>query len=259
MQVMGILNVTPDSFSDGGKFFDPGKAVERAFQMKEEGADWIDIGAESTRPGSDGVDEATERERLWPILTRLARERFPVPISLDTSKPAIVHAAAAEGLIRMVNDVRGLRDPEMVKVVRETKLPVVLMHMFGEPRTMQQDFHYDDVVKDLIRFFEQRLVEIGLKENVILDPGIGFGKSVEQNLEILRRLSEFRTLGCQILVGASRKSFIGKVLDLEVGERLEGGLAAAAIATWNGASMLRVHDVGPTVRVVRMVEAIQGR
>jgi dihydropteroate synthase len=258
-RVMGTLNVTPDSFSDGGRFLEPDKAVERAFAIAEEGADLLDIGAESTRPGAEPVPEEEERRRLWPVLERLAREKFPLPVSLDCAKPALVAEAWDTGWIAIVNDVEGLRNPEMVRVVRERNAPVILMHMWGTPRTMQQDFRYGDVVADLIAFFRRRIEETGLAEQVTVDPGIGFGKSVEQNLEILRRLREFGVLGRPILVGASRKSFIGKVLDLpDPADRLEGSLAAAAVAAMNGASIVRVHDVRATVRFLKLFSAAGG-
>lgn len=255
--VMGVLNLTPDSFSDGGTFVEPARAVEHAWRMKEEGADLIDVGAESTRPGAQDIDEVTERSRLWPILVKLKEENFSLPISLDTSKPTIAQEALEQGLVQIINDVEGLRNPKMVDVVRNNRVPVILMHMFGKPRTMQDDYQYDDVVRDLIQFFRGRLAEANLTENVVLDPGIGFGKSVEQNLAIIHRLREFESLECPLLIGASRKSFLGKILDAKVGDRLEGSLAAATLALYNGASMVRVHDVRPTVAALRLVEAIR--
>ncbi len=254
---MGILNVTPDSFSDGGKYIDPERALAQAWKIQKEGADLLDIGAESTRPGSEGVSEEEEKKRLWSVLRKLKEEEYPLPISLDSCKASLVEAAIKEGLIQMVNDVQGLRDPEMVRVVKENQVPVCIMHMFGVPRSMQSEYVYEDVVSDLITFFKERLKETGLKDNVILDPGIGFGKSVKHNLQILQRLPEFLELGHPILIGASRKSFIGKTLDVDVEERLEGSLAVAAISAYQGASILRVHDVQETVRVVRMAEAIR--
>jgi dihydropteroate synthase len=257
-QVMGILNLTPDSFSDGGLFTSLDKAVKRAFQMKEEGADLIDVGAESTRPGAESVEEKTERNRLFPVLKELKNRNFPIPISLDTSKPSLADEALSEGLVSMVNDVEGLRNPKMADVIRKWKVPVVLMHMFGSPRTMQNDFHYGDIVSDLIRFFKGRILESGLQnDQIILDPGIGFGKSVEHNLQILKRLRELGDLGYPILIGASRKSFIGKILNLPNPlDRVEGSLACALLAVQNGASYVRVHDVLPSVLALQMVEAI---
>ena len=168
----------------------------------------------------------------------------------------MVRHALGQGWVQILNDVDGLRNPEMVEVVKAFQVPVVVMHMFGQPQTMQQDFHYEDVVRDLMEFFRVRLDEAGLQENVVIDPGLGFGKSVEHNLAIVRRLPEFKALGHPILLGASRKSFIGKVLDVEVEDRLEGSLAVAAMAAWQGASILRVHEVRATSRVLKMITSI---
>ena len=255
-RVMGILNVTPDSFSDGGRYATLESAVARAFAMVDEGADLIDVGGESTRPGAPSVSEDEELSRVLPLLRALRREGFSKPVSLDTAKPSVARKALDEGLVSMLNDVGGLRDPAMVDVVRAHGCPAVMMHMFGDPRTMQQAYRYDDVVTDLVAFFERRIEETGLREQLILDPGLGFGKSVEHNLAIISRLGEFKALGFPILVGASRKSFIGAVLDVPVEERLEGSLAIAAMAVERGADMLRVHDVRETRRVVTMTEAL---
>jgi dihydropteroate synthase len=256
-RVMGVLNITPDSFYDGGDFVDPSEAVERAWSMVDEGADLIDIGAESTRPGAPEIPLDDEKKRLYPVLEKLKEENFPLPISVDTSKPEIIVEACKNDLIQIANDITGLRNPAMVLAVVTHQIPVIIMHMFGTPQTMQDDYEYEDVVTDIIDFFKRRLNDCRLKHNVVLDPGIGFGKSVAHNLALLNRLNEFQSLGFPLLVGASRKSFIGKTLDLEVDERLEGSLAAAAISVDRGAKMLRVHDVKETVRVVRMVEAIK--
>lgn len=254
---MGILNVTPDSFYDGGAYSHLDKAIERAWAMVDEGADLIDIGAESTRPGAPVVSLEEEKARLYPVLEQLKAEKFPLPISLDSSKPEIVTETAKKGWIQIANDITGLRNPSMVLAVVKNELPVIIMHMFGTPQTMQQDYFYDDVVTDIIDFFKRRLNDCRLKENVVLDPGLCFGKGVEHNLAILNRLSEFHTIGFPILIAASRKSFVGKILDTESDDRLEGSLAAAAIAVDRGAKMLRVHDVKQTVRVVKMIEAIK--
>lgn len=256
-RVMGILNVTPDSFYDGGNFLDSSVAVERAWAMVDEGADLIDIGAESTRPGAPEISIEEERKRLIPVLEKLKSENFPLPISLDTSKPEILSEACKGGLIQIANDVTGLRNPAMVLSVVSHQIPVIIMHMVGNPRTMQTEFEYDDVVRDIIDFFKRRLDDCRIKNNVVLDPGIGFGKDVPHNLALINRLNEFKELGFPLLVGASRKSFIGKVLELDAEERLEGSLAVAAIAVDRGANLVRVHDVKETVRVVRMVEAIK--
>jgi dihydropteroate synthase len=256
-RVMGVLNLTPDSFYDGGSFTDPSEAVEHAWAMVDEGADLVDIGGESTRPGAPNVSIEEERARLFPVLEKLNLEKFPIPISLDTSKPEILTECYKNGWVQIANDITGLRNPAMVLTVVSNQIPVIIMHMLGTPQTMQTEFSYDDVVKEIIDFFKRRLNDCRLKTNVVLDPGIGFGKGVQHNLALLNRLSEFQELGFPILVGASRKSFIGKTLDLDVGERLEGSLAAAAIAVDRGARMLRVHDVLETIRVVRMIEAIK--
>lgn len=257
-RLMGILNVTPDSFSDGGAFLDSSYAVRRAWKILKEGADILDIGAESTRPGAMGVDIEMERSRLWPILKKLAENRFPLPISLDSTKPELVEEAWDLGWIQIVNDVEGLRNSKMRDVVKKLKAPCVIMHMYGSPRTMQEDFQYDDVVKDLITFFRKKLKECDLDENIVLDPGIGFGKNVKHNLEILNRLEEFQVLGHPVMIGSSRKSFIGKVLEAETNDRLEGSLASAALAIERGAKIVRAHDVRATRRAIRMVEAIRG-
>lgn len=254
---MGVLNVTPDSFYDGGSYASAEKAIERAWDMVDEGADLIDIGAESSRPGAPAVSIEEERKRLFPVLEQLKAEKFPLPISLDSSKPEILTECAKNSWVQIANDITGLRNPSMVLAVVKNQIPVIIMHMFGTPQTMQQDYHYADVVTDIIEFFKRRLNDCRLKDNVILDPGLGFGKGVEHNLAILNRLSEFDVLGFPLLIAASRKSFIGKILDLETEDRLEGSLAAAAIAVDRGAKMLRVHDVKETVRVVKIVEAIK--
>jgi len=256
-RVMGVLNITPDSFYDGGTFLDSSQAVERAWEMVDEGADLIDIGAESTRPGAPSVSLEEERKRVFPVLEKLSQEKFPLPISIDTSKPEILTECYKNGWVQIANDVTGLRNPGMVLAVVTYQMPVIIMHMVNTPQNMQTTYAYDDVVSDIIQFFKQRLNDCRLKSNVVLDPGIGFGKGVEHNLALLNRLHEFQSLGFPLLIGASRKSFIGKILDLDADQRLEGSLAAAAIAVDRGASMLRVHDVKETVRVVRIAEAIR--
>lgn len=251
--VMGILNVTPDSFSDGGRFIDPDAAAAHALRMQAEGADIIDIGGESTRPGADPVPVEEELRRLLPVLERL-RGKLKVPVSIDTYKAEVAEAALRHGA-RIVNDVTALRgDPRMAELVAREGVGVVLMHMKGTPRTMQENPTYADVVAEVISFLEERIAfarEWGIDpEQVAVDPGIGFGKTVEHNLEIFRRLGEFRALGRPILVGPSRKSFIGAILGLPVGERLEGTLAACAVAVVRGADIVRVHDVLPARRAV---------
>jgi len=265
--IMGILNVTPDSFSDGGRFYSVDRAVEHAVQMVRDGADIIDIGGESTRPGSLGVSVDEEINRIVPVLEELV-DKVGVPISIDTYKSEVARKALDLG-ISMVNDVTALQgDKKMVNVVAEYDVPVCLMHMKGNPRDMQLDPRYDNVVEEIKGFLRER-AEYALfndvkKENIIVDPGLGFGKrtgrGVEDNITILRNLSEFKELGYPVLVGASRKTFIGNVCgkdaQLPVSDRLEGSLAAAAVAVINGADIVRVHDVKETRRCVDLVDCV---
>lgn len=257
-KVMGVLNVTPDSFSDGGAFINKEDAVRRAFEIADQGADVIDIGGESTRPFSEPVSEKEEMDRVFPVLEEVAPS-LCVPISIDTMKPAVARKAVELGA-RMVNDVSGLRNREMIDTVAELDVPVVVMHMRGIPKTMQVDVRYDDIVGDIMLYMAERMgeaIERGVREEkIMLDPGIGFGKELHHNLEIIRRLREFRSLGRPIVIGPSRKGFIGKVLGLPSGERLEGSLAGVAASVLNGANIVRVHDVRETVRVCRMLDAI---
>jgi len=258
-RVMGVLNVTPDSFSDGGTFVKKEDAVKRAFEIADQGADIIDIGGESTRPFSEPVSEEVEIERVLPVLKDVAPS-LCIPISIDTTKPSIARKAVELGA-QIVNDVSGLRDPKMIDTVAELDVPVVLMHMRGDPKTMQVDVNYDEVVGDIMLYMAERMgeaIERGMKEEkIMLDPGIGFGKELQHNLEIIRRMREFRSMGRPIVIGPSRKGFIGKVLDLPKGERLEGSLAAVAASVINGANIVRVHDVKETVRVCRMLDAVR--
>ena len=255
--LMGILNVTPDSFSDGGRYVDASRAVERALEMVAEGADLIDIGGESSRPGSASVSEAEELARLMPVLESL-RPQIDVPISIDTQKPGVARRSLEAGA-SIVNDIRGLRDPEMMEVVAEGRASVVLMHMRGTPRTMQDDTAYADVVTEIARFLEAQAMaarQAGIEE-IAVDPGLGFGKSAEQNFVILARLREIMALGYPVLIGPSRKSFLGSLPSgLPTGERLEGTLAAVAVGVTNGASIVRVHDVEPCRRALEVVDAI---
>jgi len=251
--VMGALNVTPDSFSDGGAFLDPDAAADRALAMEREGADIIDIGGESSRPGAEPVPLEEELRRVLPVLERL-RGRLRIPISIDTTKAEVAEAALQAGA-EIVNDISALRfDPRMGEVVAKSGAGLVLMHMRGTPKTMQQDPTYADVVAEVRDFLAQRVehaVSLGIdRELIAIDPGIGFGKTVEHNLELLRRLPELCELGHPVLVGPSRKSFIGAVLDLPVEERLEGTLAACAVAVVRGADIVRVHDVRAVRRAV---------
>ena len=254
--IMGILNVTPDSFSDG--YSDLEGAVAHGVRMAEEGADIIDVGGESTRPGSTPVSLDEELSRVIPVIESLAK-KIDIPISIDTSKPEVARAAIEAGAT-MINDVTGLSNPDMASLTAEKKVPVIIMHMQGDPGTMQSNPQYDDVVDDIIEFFRNRMImaeEHGLERNqIIIDPGIGFGKTLEHNLEILRRLGELRVLGLPILVGTSRKSFIGKLQGTEVDERLEGSLAASVISAQKGAHIVRVHDVREIRKALLVSDAI---
>ncbi len=255
--LMGILNVTPDSFSDGGRYLDAQRAVERGLAMVAEGADLIDIGAESSRPGSEPVTEAEEMARLMPVLESL-RSKTDVPISIDTQKPNVARRSFEAGAA-VLNDIRGLRDPEMLQVAAESRASVVLMHMRGTPRTMQRDTAYGDVVSDVGKFLRLQAMaarQAGIEE-IAVDPGLGFGKSAKQNFEILARLREIEALGFPVLIGPSRKSFLGSLCSgLPTEDRLEGTLAAVAVGVANGASIVRVHDVEPCRRVLEVVDAI---
>jgi dihydropteroate synthase len=256
--IMGVLNVTPDSFSDGGRFTDAGLALEHAREMVRDGADIIDVGGESSRPGAPSVTIGEELNRVRPVIEMLARE-VDVPISVDTYKPQVAVECLKRGAT-MVNDITGLTDRKMIKAVSEYKVPVVVMHMKGTPQSMQKNPTYGDVVGEVMRFLEDRVYlarDLGV-EDVIVDPGIGFGKSTEHNLELIRRLGEFKSLGCPILIGPSRKSFIGNVTGLPVDGRLEGTLAAVAVAIFNGANIVRVHDVAECRKAVQVADAIRG-
>ena len=255
---MGVVNVTPDSFSDGGLYLDPAKAVEHGRELAVEGADVLDVGGESTRPGAAAVSEAEELQRVRPVIEGLAPDG--VPISIDTSKLAVADAALSAGAC-MVNDVTALRaEPRIAGLCSDRDAELVLMHMQGDPRTMQENPTYDDVVDDVKAFLVERMefaVAEGVpEERIWLDPGIGFGKTVDHNLELLRRLGELNELGRPLVVGTSRKSFIGKLTGAEVDERLGGTVASCAIAYANGARMLRVHDVREVREGVTVAAAI---
>jgi len=257
--LMGVVNVTPDSFSDGGLYLDAGKAVDRGLEMAFEGADVIDVGGESTRPGSKPVPEDEELDRVVPVIRSL-RKKSPVFISVDTTKAAVARAALDAGA-DIVNDTSALRsDPAMAGVVARAGAAVVLMHMRGTPATMQDNPHYDDLIGEIGGFLSERIGFAGAagipRDRVIVDPGIGFGKTCEHNLELLRRQEAFRGLGRPLLLGFSRKAFLGLILDRPPAERLEGTLAAAVLSVERGAHILRVHDVGPVARAVRTTEAI---
>jgi dihydropteroate synthase len=257
-KIMGIVNVTPDSFSDGGEFLDPDRAIAHGRELAEDGADLLDIGGESTRPGAEAVDSGAELLRVQPVIEALVADG--TPISIDTSK-AVVAEAALDAGVTMVNDVTALRgDPELADVCAETSCEVVLMHMLGDPRTMQENPTYEDVVDDVKAFLAERIefaVSRGVDEaRIWVDPGIGFGKTAEHNLELHRRLGELTELGRPIAFGSSRKSFIGKLTGAQVDQRVGGTIASNVIAYANGARMLRIHDVGPLRQALTAAEAI---
>jgi dihydropteroate synthase len=258
--VMGILNLTPDSFYDGGRHSDLERALRAALAMVEAGADIIDIGGESTRPGAPPVKAGEELARILPVLREL-RRRTAVPISVDTYKAGVASAALAAGA-DIINDVSALRfDPEMITLVARERVPIVLMHMQGTPRTMQAEPHYGDVVREVGDFLAARAraaLDHGIApEMLIIDPGIGFGKTIQHNLELIRGLPALAAAGRPLLIGASRKAFIGRILGFDAGERLEGSVAVGVAAILNGANLLRVHDVRETVRAARIADAIR--
>lgn len=258
--IMGILNMTPDSFSDGGLFLDEDKALVHARKMVDEGADIIDIGGESTRPGAKPVTAQEEKKRVISLIEKLSRE-IQVPISIDTYKSEVAKAALEAGA-RIINDISGFRfDQGMAKLAAEKETPVIIMHMKGTPLEMQDMPSYSSVMSEVYCFLKDRIeyaVSAGIRhEKIIVDPGIGFGKRISDNLEILNDIDELKGLGCPILMGTSRKSFIGKILDLPEGERLEGTAATIAVGMLKGVHILRIHDVGPMVRFTRMLDAIK--
>jgi dihydropteroate synthase len=254
---MGVVNITPDSFSDGGQFFDRRAAIAHARRLAEEGAHIIDLGGESTRPGAAPVTEEEELARVLPVLEELA----DLCISVDTRRPAVMEAALDAGA-SMINDVQALTTPGACDAVRASKCAVCLMHMKGEPATMQREPHYDDVVREVKGFLEERVaaaVAAGVaRERLVIDPGFGFGKTAAHNLTLLKRLGEFGELGVPLLAGLSRKSTIGKVTGRPAGERLAGSLAMALVALQGGATILRVHDVKETRDVIAVWEALIG-
>lgn len=256
--VMGIVNTTPDSFSDGGAYLAPDAAVEHALHLALEGADIIDIGGESTRPGSGEVPEEEELRRVIPVIEGI-RKRSAVPLSIDTRKAAVARAACAAGA-DIINDISALQhDPAMAETVRECSVPVVLMHMQGTPETMQHAPSYEDVFGDVYGFFRERIAacrSMGI-QHIIADPGIGFGKRLEHNVELIRRLGEFNALEVPILLGTSRKRFIGELTGLsEPGERIGGSIASALAGAMYGAAIVRVHDVRDTVAALNVFRAV---
>jgi dihydropteroate synthase len=256
---MGVVNVTPDSFSDGGQFLAIESAVAQALRLADEGADILDLGAESTRPRSESVPAEEELRRLRPVLEALVG-RVKVPISVDTSKPEVAAAVLALGA-KMINDITGAIAPGMLDVVRQHGASLVVMHMRGTPKTMQDDTKYEDVVAEVGLFLKQR-VDAARQAGIVdvwIDPGIGFGKNIEQNLELIRRLNDFRPLGCPILVGASRKSFLGRITGCgEASQRLPESIGAACAAAMSGADCVRVHDVAECRRALAIVDAVRG-
>ncbi|HJS27556.1 MAG TPA: dihydropteroate synthase [Actinomycetota bacterium] len=257
--VMGILNVTPDSFSDAGRFFTDRAAIDRGAEMIEQGADIVDVGGESTRPGSDPVPTDEELGRVVPVIEQLAKHIPAVPISIDTRK-AEVAAAALDAGAAIVNDVSAGTDPAMFELTRDRDAAIVLMHMKGDPKTMQDAPTYDDVVADVHEYLRERIESAefaGIEpERIVVDPGIGFGKDLHHNLELIHRIDALLDLGRPLLVGPSRKRFIGALLDLPEHERVEGTAAAVAWMVARGAHIVRVHDVKEIVRVVRVIDAI---
>ncbi len=259
---MGVLNVTPDSFSDGGEYLDPVRAVCRAERMAAEGADIIDIGGESSRPGSKGVSAEEELERVMPVIRRL-KDVMDVPLSVDTCKSAVAFQALSEG-VSFINDITALRgDAKMARVIAGFDAGVILMHMKGRPRTMQDAPYYDDIMEEILSYLGGSITmaaDAGIgPERIIVDPGIGFGKSLEHNLAVLRRLQEMERLDKPILVGASKKSFIGALTGRDVGDRIFGTAAAVGAAILNGADIVRVHDVGAMKDVARVIDALTGK
>ena len=259
---MGVVNVTPDSFSDGGQFLDAAGAVAHAEALAREGADIIDVGGESTRPGAEPVAEDEELRRVIPVIESLVR-KLPLPISIDTMKPAVARAAVRAGA-SIINDVGANRETgDMARLVAETGAGYVAVHMRGKPETMQKNPVYEDVTAAVRQFFEERLQRLAKSgvapEQVVLDPGIGFGKTLEHNLQLLAALGSFTNLGRPLLLGVSRKSFIGKLSGDAGAERLSGALACTALAAEAGAQLFRTHDVAATARALRMAEAILAR
>lgn len=262
-QVMGVVNVTPDSFSDGGTLYSDNAlsvaaAVDRAAQMVAEGASIIDVGGESTRPGADAVSVDEELSRVVPVIEAL-RARFDVAVSIDTSTPQVIAAAAQAGA-GLINDVRALQREGALEAAADTGLPICLMHIQGEPKTMQQEPHYDDLFGEISDYFAQRITAceaVGIaRDKLILDPGFGFGKTLQHNLQLLKNMQRLQSFGLPLLVGMSRKSMIGNTLNKPVDERLYGGLAVAVMALERGASIVRTHDVAPTVDALAMVHAV---
>ncbi len=262
---MGILNVTPDSFSDGGRFIECSDAARHAGLLARQGADILDIGGESTRPGSDPVSADEEISRVIPVIEAVAGDKGPgLPVSIDTTKAVVAEAAIQAGA-SLINDISGLHfDPDMARVAAYNGVPVIVMHIRGNPKTMQQSTRYDSLLGEIKEYIAEGIetaLSAGVDEShILIDPGIGFGKTLKQNLEIIRNLESFKkTFGQPVVLGTSRKAFIGKILDLPVNERVEGTAASVAIGIANGADMVRVHDVQAMARVAGVADAIVGK
>ena len=258
-RVMGVINVTPDSFSDGGRYLDRGRAIEHGLMLEREGAAILDVGGESTRPGADPVPEAEELRRVLPVIEGLIDAGTTARISIDTSKAAVAAAALQAGAT-LVNDVTALRgDPDIAAVIAGSGADCCLMHMLGDPRTMQRDPHYEDVVGEVKEFLEERLafaVAAGIDEQrIVLDPGIGFGKTTEHNVTLLARLGELAAIGRPLLIGTSRKTFLGRLTGREVGDRVAATVASCVLAYDRGARIFRVHDVAPAVDALTVAAA----
>jgi dihydropteroate synthase len=257
--VMGVLNVTPDSFSDGGQYVEAVAAIRRGLEMERAGAAIVDIGGESTRPGAQPVSAADEIQRILPVIEELSRQ-LTVPISVDTSKPEVMKAAVQAGA-SIINDVCALQADHALRTAAELGVPICLMHMRGEPRTMQKAPSYEDVVEDVNRYLCERVdacLGAGIDhEKLVIDPGFGFGKTLTHNLAMMDRLERFTDAGLPLLVGVSRKSMLGAVMERSEAERLNGALALTAIAVYKGANIIRTHDVGPTLEAIRMAEAVK--
>jgi dihydropteroate synthase len=257
--IMGVLNVTPDSFSDGGKYFEPEKAIERGIQITEEGADIIDIGGESTKPGSEPISVQEEIDRVIPVLEGLLKY-VDKPISIDTYKADVAETALETGA-HMVNDISGFQfSTNLPEILKRYDIPFVLMHIKGTPKNMQNNPEYNDLINEIKDYFKEKInfaLEHSIKfENIIIDPGIGFGKKIKDNFLLLKRLSDFKDFGCPILIGPSRKKFIGETLNLPPEQRLEGTSAAVTAGILNGANIVRVHDVKEMIRVVKITDEI---
>lgn len=256
---MGVINVTPDSFSDGGKFLSQENAISQALDLIQQGADMIDIGGESTRPGAEKVSIEEEINRTVPVITTIRKLHPTITISIDTSKPQVMQAAIQAGA-NFINDVNALQSEGCIEIVAQSQLPVCLMHKKGQPKSMQINPEYDDVLAEVMEFFKVRLdncLSAGIKqENIVLDPGIGFGKTLEHNLTLLKNIKQLKSLGYPILIGVSRKSMIGEILKEDVNNRLYGSLAIAQFAYTQGAEYLRVHDVKATSDVLKVTKAL---